>query len=54
MERDGLQQRAETVPPCETAVEQFALQALVDRLFTESDARVFLILNKYFQGESNE
>lgn len=51
MERDTYQFNAESIPPCNTQLEQFALQALVDRLFAESDARVFLTLNKYFQKE---
>jgi hypothetical protein len=54
MERDNLQQRAEIVPPCDYSHAQFALQALVDRLFDESDTRAFLILNKYFLKEEVE
>jgi hypothetical protein len=41
----------EDTPSCYDDLDHFALQALVDRLFTESDARVFQILNKYFLEE---
>lgn len=50
MERD--MSHNEAVPPCNDTLDQFALQALVDRLFTESDARAFQILNKYFNKEN--
>ena len=44
----------ENAPQCYDELDKFALQALVDRLFAESDRRVFLILNKYFKEETEQ
>ena len=52
MERVGNQYEAENLPHAIVfSPEQLALQALVDKLFAESDARVFAIQNQYFQEE---
>ena len=54
MERVGNQYNAENLPhEIAFSPEQLALQALVDKLFAESDARVFQILSKYFQEETS-